>query len=663
MKRERLAVFLAAGATVGAATVSCRAPSVLFADAGELLAAVALKGVAHPPGFPLYLLFGGWFLRLTGTHPMTAASRLTLFSALCGAVAAGLLAVASHAALARLKLALRPTTTRVLAVAAGILGGFGPTLFDFSLDIEVYAIHAVFLCGALAAATVAGGADDPRVRRNASLLAGLAAGGGLAVHHATMAVILPGIALLLWGREERAARLRRAGLFAAALLPGLASYALLPLRAAGHPVLNWGDPKTPMRFWEHITAAIYQVNLETSASTIAAHFGRFVEAYREELTLFGIAAALAAVVVTLGRDRLAALGFLAVIAGDVAFAVRYEIAEDQAAYYIPTFLATSLLALVGAAFLLELLARKRSWLEGPGTAAAVVAVLALSASHLRGEAGRRHDLRAYEAAWNLLEAAPPGSLAFTPEWNLYSPAFAIQEVQRRRQDVLLVDILLLRRGWYLDTLARRWPERVAEVEPAFRAYRTKLADWEEHRPYDGNELTRLYDGLTQALAQAAWKRGAAVSWIGTVITEHLPAGAALVPTGIAYRVLPSRADSAVFVNDAPFDLAFARRTDLPEDPVFEEKMRPLEAGMLVQRALYELAFKRRAPADERIAAARALAPSNPEAIEVAADLLAADGKGAEALALYAEAISKGGDAARIAEKSRELQERAGASKR
>jgi hypothetical protein len=155
---RRPGVFVAAatGAVVAVVALLCRAPGVLYADAGELLTAVALKGVAHPPGFPLYLLLGGFWsgaARLLGADP---ASSLNAFSSVCDGVAAALIVAAALALFRRAAPALDTRASLLLAGAAGLLAGFGPTLFDFSLGIEVYAIHAVFLAGALAAAIAAG---------------------------------------------------------------------------------------------------------------------------------------------------------------------------------------------------------------------------------------------------------------------------------------------------------------------------------------------------------------------------------------------------------------------------------------------------------------------------------------------------------------------------
>ena len=649
---RRLALAAGTGALTALVAAVCRAPSVVFADSGELLTAVVTKGVAHPPGFPLYLAAAGGFLSLATAAGADAARALNLFSALSNGVATALMVGAALALFDRTGAPASEGTRRLLAVAAGLLAGFGPTLFDFSLSIEVYAFHAIFLAGALAAALAAGGEQEPGRRRLLTLAAGLFVGGGLAVHHATMAVVLPGLFLFLHLPGEGTERWKRAALFVGGAVPGLATYLVLPLRAAVAPPLNWGNPSNFFRFWVHISARDYQVNIDSSAEQIAAHALRFVEAWAGEFSSAGLALALAGLALLLVRRRLLAWAFLALLLGDVAFAVRYEIAEDQAAYYLPVFMATSLLAVAGIAAAAGLLERRGTAARRTVLAAGVLLVGLVVSRNVVARAGRRLDGRASEAAANLLACAPAGALVFTPEWNLYAPVLAAQEVDGQRDDLLVLDVLLLRRGWYLDALLRRHPDRVAGAKEAFEAYRAKLADWEEGRPFVAEDLTRLYDGFTKKLTEVTWARGRETVWVGTLMGQHLPAGAALVPAGIGYRVLPVSAATAVYVPDAPVTFEASLRSGLPLDSVFEEKVRPLLAGMRVQRALYEEAFGRAGSARRILAEARRLSPADASSLEVEGDFLLNDGKPAEAVDRFAADVRSGGDAARLAEKSR-----------
>ncbi len=652
--RESALLAVATGATVGLTAAFLRAPNVLFADSGELLTAVATKGVAHPPGFPLYLLLGGLFLDLTGGAGPTAASRLNLFSALSTGVAAAFAVLAALVAIERTELAgnLDTVSRRVLAMVAGLLCGFGPTLFDFSLGTEVYGLHAAFLAAALAAALAAGNPGiTPRDASRLTFLTGLAVGCGLGVHHATMVVMMPGLAVLLWGGDERPARLRRVGLFAAGLVPGLLTYVVLPIRAAGWPALNWGNPSNPFRFWVHISARDYQVNIENDLGTILEHAARFLDSYRAEFTALGLVLALLAGALIRGAGRLAVPGLFVVILGDIAFAVRYEIAEDQAAYYIPTFVATSILVVLGSAALaarLESLPRRRAAV-GIVTALALVLVV----WNVKQKAGRRFDDRAAEAARNAFASIPEGALVLTSEWNLYAPMVGLRQVAGERRDAILIDVLLLRRGWYLDAWKRKYPERHAEIASDFDTYRTRLADWEEGRPFDSNLLTSLYNKLTQQMARKAWERGAKVVWLGTLMPEHVPGNSAIVPSGTGYRVLASREEAqSAEIPDAPVSTVAAVRPGLPYDQVFEEKIGPLTAQVRAQRALYELGSDRITKARAAVDEARRLRPSDAFALEVEGDICLAEDNPARALELFTASARFGGQATRLAEKTR-----------
>ena len=64
------------------------APTVTFVDSGELIAAAATGGVAHPPGFPLYLLLAK---AATLIPAGSIATRIHMFSAVCAALASAVM--------------------------------------------------------------------------------------------------------------------------------------------------------------------------------------------------------------------------------------------------------------------------------------------------------------------------------------------------------------------------------------------------------------------------------------------------------------------------------------------------------------------------------------------------------------------------------------------
>src|SRR5512134_1552661 len=73
------------------------APTVTLVDSGELIVAAHGLGVAHPPGFPLYVLLGHAASRIPAGN---VAQRVNALSGLCAALAAGLLVLVTWRALA-----------------------------------------------------------------------------------------------------------------------------------------------------------------------------------------------------------------------------------------------------------------------------------------------------------------------------------------------------------------------------------------------------------------------------------------------------------------------------------------------------------------------------------------------------------------------------------
>lgn len=207
------------------------APDLLPGDPGEFQFAAWRWGLAHPTGYPLYLMLGGLWQRPAAWMGINPAAALNGLSALFGAGAVGLtyLVMMRWSAGA---LALR----RLAAVYSAVLLGINLTFWSQALIAEVYTPHMALLLGMLLAAQsvapYAPGLPAAPVRaRSLLVLAGVT---GLALtHHGMTLLLLPGLLLYLAmaGRGWRALSLRAwLGAVLALLLP-LLLYLYIPLRA------------------------------------------------------------------------------------------------------------------------------------------------------------------------------------------------------------------------------------------------------------------------------------------------------------------------------------------------------------------------------------------------------------------------------------------------
>ncbi|RJP17430.1 MAG: DUF2723 domain-containing protein [Candidatus Abyssobacteria bacterium SURF_5] len=238
------------------------APAITFGDSGELITAAVHLGVAHPPGYPLYLLVGKLFSLL----PIgSVAYRFNLMSALFNSAAAGLLALVIIKTLPHVSARIVPRDlvespiggilTGSASAAAALCFAFSPTYWQQSLSAEVYALNNFIIC--LILLLVVLWSTLPQ-KIGLLFLIALLFGLGLG-NHQTLALLGPPVALYVVLVKPKAALSPRvlAGCLVLFLL-GLSIYLYLPIRAAANPPINWGNPANWDAFWFHMLRKQYR---------------------------------------------------------------------------------------------------------------------------------------------------------------------------------------------------------------------------------------------------------------------------------------------------------------------------------------------------------------------------------------------------------------------
>lgn len=274
------------------------APGLLSGDSGEFQFAAWLGGLAHPTGYPLYLMLGWVWAHLVPWHD--PAWRMNALSALCGAVATGLVYLL---ALRMVKAVLRPASPllgegelppgsgglgggaqgspsprrgdpsasllggcarvrgkvalRLVALFAALTFAVTPTFWSQAIIAEVYALNAVFVAAILLGVVSWTERLDRRWLYTTAFVFGLSL-----AHHRTTLLYIPAIVVFLWltwraregeqgsapregeeggsgGAEVRSLLQPRvlASLIALVCLP-LLFYAYIPLRAPHVPYLQ-----------------------------------------------------------------------------------------------------------------------------------------------------------------------------------------------------------------------------------------------------------------------------------------------------------------------------------------------------------------------------------------------------------------------------------------
>jgi hypothetical protein len=349
--------------------VASLVPGVAFWDTGEMQTVPTILGIAHPTGFPAFVLLGWLFAHALPVA--TPAWRVSFLSACCAAGAAWLL----------FRLVRALVADAWVAVAAAWTYAAGDVVWTRAARAEVHDLALFFTALALAAAALAGRRRDGR----GALVAAAACGCGMATHP-VVALAVPSVVLLAWPALRELGGTDAARIVAAGLAP-LALYLYLPLRSAqiersgadpvaalglqGGAFWNYDAPSTPQRFASYVSGASFHPVAAFAAATTRTGAADAAALARMLLgTEFG--AVMLALIITgffyLARfeTRLAvAFGLLALAL--FAFAPNFAAESDTLRYALPSLWAAGVCAGVGAWWLTQSLVRERS---GPATAIA-----------------------------------------------------------------------------------------------------------------------------------------------------------------------------------------------------------------------------------------------------------------------------------------------------
>ena len=479
------------------------APTTAMWDASEYITAAYTLGIPHPPGNPLFVLLG----RVASLVPVASvAARINMLAAVCSAAAAAIWFLVAERVLASWS-TLR--WTRLLAATmAALLGASTFTVWNQSVVNEkVYTVSLAFF--AIVSWLTVRWCDDPDGRGADGLLVLIAYLIGLGYsNHPAGFLVGPAVAIAVIVRRPRTLlrwRLMVAG--AMALVVGVSPFAVEPIRAAWHPVLNEGEP----------TGCVQRIGLSctfsrTTAARLMANVNR--EQYgKPDLSVRqapfdvqvgmwwlyfkwqwlrdvhgeqpGLQVALAIAFLVLGvlggvthwRHERASFWFFGPLVITVTVVLIYYMnfkygasqspeltgvareVRDRDYFYLWSYSTWSVWAALGLATLWRALANRVNGKEARRWAS-TAPVLLLGALPLVGnwrDASRAGETATREWAHDLLDSIEPNGILVTLGDNDTFPLWYAQEVEGVRRDVTVAVTSLLNTDWYPRGLSHRVP--------------------------------------------------------------------------------------------------------------------------------------------------------------------------------------------------------------
>jgi hypothetical protein len=461
---SRDAIIAAAlGCCVAVLYLLTAAPGVQYTDSGELAAACTTFGVAHPTGYPLFTLLGHVWTLLPWSSPI---SGLNILAALLVASGVALTYLVARVLVARVAPTRDVRAHDLVAAGTALLVGCSATVWAQATSIEVYALNFVLLAGTLYATLRSIESDN---HHRWTMLAGLMFGLML-TNHVSSVTLAPGFVLLwLSGSQPRSARLRSWKHLVFPAVAALALYAILPLRSAQEPPINWGMVHRDMHaFLYHVKGKQFGVWLYESKAAFNANVRLFWNLLTAQMLWIGLAPMAIGIVTLLRQSRVMGLALLAVVIGNLAISLGYGI-PDIDAYFIPSLAVLTLFAGVGAAALAQRIGKQLVVAALP-----LILALAVGATEYTKQDRSHHEAVDGYTDWAMANVEPR-AIILTRQWDyLCSSLWYRQQALGMYTDVVIVDKELLRRTWYAPYLAQRYPDVVSRIQPAVDAYMAYL---------------------------------------------------------------------------------------------------------------------------------------------------------------------------------------------
>jgi len=319
------------------------APTVGFWDTAEFQTVGPVLGVAHPTGYPSYIILG-WLASIVLQPFGDPAYRMNLLQAI---LAAG--AVAATAALVQVL-----TGRRMIALATGLLLACSQLFWRLSTHADPHMFHialTALLFVVLLTWDSRRHSEDLQMRARADRWLVAAAGiYGVAVANHSLALLLPpAIGLFVLAADWRVIFRWRTIVTCVAVLAGtiVVLFAELPIRAAMHAPLVYGHPDTVAGFQYVVLAEQFRGSLVDPLGDLPTKAGHVLDLITGWLGPMAILAAIGLATSLFRRPRYVLLSGLSAVV-TCGFAASYANADIERYYLLPLLIAFTWIGLAFA---------------------------------------------------------------------------------------------------------------------------------------------------------------------------------------------------------------------------------------------------------------------------------------------------------------------------
>ena len=453
-------------------------PTVFWWDSGEFIANIAVLGIPHRPGFPIYILVGKFF----SLFPFfNFALKVNLLSAIFSAFSLLIFYFAFFEILDLFfpRIAQKKAQALVSASAFLLVLGFTYSFWIQATRAEVYSLSIFFFALLLFFTLRYLKTCYVKYLYLFFFLLGL----GLGNHHLSLLSSTPALFFLLFFSRARNTSvishssfvidLRRLPLYVLFLLLGLSIYLYLPIRSLSNPVLAWGNTRSISGSASSILAVESLKNLNFDfLSNIGEKTSGIIYLFYDQLTLVCFLISLLGMIFLARYGKRILIFLLLLIMGNCA-SVIFITAEfistnpDLHGYLLFSIFSLALLYGLGTFFLMDKIGNRSSFIRHSSFVILLFISFIPLSKHF-SYANLSNNRIAYNYGYNAIQDLDSNSVLFVDNVNLNFILRELQYAEKIRRDVKIIDRGLLTFDWYAD-------EKRKELKDIFSGLSNRLS--------------------------------------------------------------------------------------------------------------------------------------------------------------------------------------------
>lgn len=515
------------------------APGVTFTDAGELAGVAISLGVAHPTGYPLFVILGHlWSLLPISSSPIFEMNLFSVFSVAAANFFFFLLfqkIILNYLQSSKVSNLL---TSNVISLAITLIFAFSQVIWEQATAIEVYSLHLLMLSLVLNA--IFNALIYPDKRKKYLLLTALLLGLSFG-NHMTTVLVIPAILFIYFDFEKpyfSKDKLLFLIILAIPLFLGLSLYIYPPLVSQSDPLFNWGAVSRGWdKFLYHVQGKQYQVWMFSDSEAWGENFDKFIATLPNQTAIIGIVFALAGLYYSFKHSRKIFWFALITIITCLSYSLNYSI-HDIESYFIAAYIGIAIFMAIGVAGILQNFPKYSYILLA-------IPLIQLSFTYDQNDRSSEKYVDSYYA--EMMNHIEKDAIIISSEWDFFCSAFWYkQAIEQKRTDVDMIELEINRRTWYPLMIKRWYPETYNKCSADFDNFLPVLNDFEDGKYYNPNELQRLFVNIFRCIIESNIdKRPIYITHEIMSKEPQIVAGFTPVPEGLAIRLYRNPQD-AVF---------------------------------------------------------------------------------------------------------------------